>query len=80
MTLLDRYVLKENELMRNVIFGASASIAIAMVSITVPSVEKFIDGDTFTNTKSLSTRIYEIGSGSAGAFLANKYFFENNNF
>ena len=80
VTLLDRFLLREPELMRNVVFGGSAAIAIAAISLTVPAFEKAFDNDAFTNTKSLSTRIYEIGSGSAGAYLANKYFFENNNF
>ena len=81
VSILDRYVLKEPELMRNVIFGGSAAISIAAISLTVPSVEKFLDGEnTFTNTKSLSTRIYEIGAASGGAYFSNKYFFENNSF
>ena len=80
VSILDRYAIGETILTRNIIFGASSALAISAVSLTVPAFEKAFDSDSFSNSKSLSTRIYESVAGSAGAYLANKYFFDNNPF
>ena len=80
VSILDRYAIGETNPTRNAIFGASAALSIAAVSLTVPAFEKAFDSDSFSNSKSLSTRIYESAAGSAGAYLANKYIFDSNPF
>ena len=80
-TIMNRYVLDERNMMRNVVFGASTSIAIAFATITEPAFEKTFDDDgSFKVGKSFSGRIYEIGMGSVGAWAFSKYIADNDPF
>ena len=80
-SLLNRYVLDERNMMRNVVFGASSAVAIAFATITEPTFEKTFDDDgSFKVGKSFSGRIYEIGMGSVGAWAFSKYIADNDPF
>ena len=80
-SLLNRYVLDERNMMRNVVFGASSAVAIAFATLTEPTFEKTFDDDgSFKVGKSAAGRIYEIGAGSVGAWAFSKYIADNDPF
>lgn len=76
--LLDRMVLKQTDLKKSLVFGASVGAGIAIGSFTANSlIPDTTPTASFANGKQIGTRLLEIMAGSSSAFLVNKYVLKN---
>jgi hypothetical protein len=78
--LIDRFILKQTDLKKSLVFGATVAGATAAASVisktvTIPD----FTSTTFANEKKVGERLVEIGTATAGAYAVNKYVMKNGN-
>lgn len=69
----DKFILMETDMNRSAIFGASVSAGVFVATMLEPAFNSAFPPDSFTTTKSVSGRVFEIAMGGTTSYLINKY-------
>ena len=79
---LDRFICNEQNAMQNVYFGVSVGAGIGLGSYlasVIPDTNLIADDPSgMWKGKSVISRVLEVGSGTASAFIISKYMIKNN--
>lgn len=76
--LIDRFILKQPDLKKSLVFGATVAAAttastVISKTVTIPD----FTSTTFANEKKVAERVVEIGTAVAGSYAVNKYVMKN---
>jgi hypothetical protein len=75
--LLDRFVLKETDIKKNLIFGSSVSLGISLGAIVGSKIPFPTTPTMLGNGKEIGQRLTEVAVGGTSAFIVNKYIMKN---
>ena len=74
----DKYILNNQNMNSNAVFGASVGIGIYASSLISPNIPKFLpDLGTMASGKALQDRVTEISLSSGSAYIINRYVMQN---
>jgi hypothetical protein len=75
--LLDRMVLKQTDLKKNISFGLSVGAGIGLGSMVAKALPIPDSPSTFANQKQIASRLIEVTSGCGTAYVVNRFVMKN---
>lgn len=77
--LLDRMVLKQTDMKKNLTFGLSVGAGVGIGAMVAKNLPIPDSPSTFGNGKQIASRLLEVTSGAGTAYVVNRYIMKNDN-
>ena len=77
--LLDRMVLKQTDMKKNLTFGLSVGAGVSIGAMLAKNLPIPDSPSSFGNGKQIASRLLEVTSGSGTAYVVNRYIMKNDN-